>query len=102
MATPEGKVKTAIMKYLRARGHFVFVHSSVGIIKPNGMRITVGMKGVADIIGLRQGGQFMAIEVKSRYGRPTPEQLVFLENVRDLGGIGIIAKSIQDCVDAGL
>jgi hypothetical protein len=100
--TKEGKIKAAIMKYLRARGHFLWVHSNVGIVKKNGQRIPVGMKGVADIIGVRRGGQIIAVEVKAGYNKASEAQEVFLNHIRDMGGVGIVAYSIQDCVEAGL
>ena len=39
---------------------------------------------------------FTAIEVKSKTGRPTVEQLNFIDKVRAAGGLGGIVKSIED------
>jgi hypothetical protein len=38
----------------------------------------------------------MAVEVKAPDGRLSPEQREFLETVRDLGGLAVVAKSFQD------
>lgn len=63
--------------------------------------------GSSDLIGLRRMrigpehvGQevavFAAVEVKDARGRPTQEQLQFLEIVRQMGGLGGIARSVDD------
>lgn len=39
---------------------------------------------------------FTAVEVKTNIGRPSPEQIRFIETVRSVGGIAGIAKSIED------
>jgi hypothetical protein len=71
------------------------------------------MKGVSDILGwvsirwvtlqgeARAVARFLAIETKQPGRKPTPEQKVFLERVREGGGIGIVAYSIED-LEAGL
>ncbi len=55
--------------------------------------------GSADLIGLTKTGRFLAVEVKAPRGRATKGQESFIETVRRLGGIGIIAKSIEDFND---
>lgn len=52
--------------------------------------------GSADLIGITHEGQFIALEVKTGTGRPTPAQLSFLAVVRDLGGIGEVVRSVED------
>jgi hypothetical protein len=63
--------------------------------------------GSSDLIGLRQvtiGPEhvgktlavFSAIEVKAERGRASPEQLQFLHVVQNLGGLGGIARSVED------
>lgn len=39
---------------------------------------------------------FAGIEVKSDTGRPTPEQLKFLDAVREAGGVACVARSVED------
>jgi hypothetical protein len=61
----------------------------------------------ADLIGLRSitigpehVGQrlavFAAIEVKSATGRPTPEQLAFIDMVQQMGGLAGVARSVGE------
>lgn len=52
-------------------------------------------KGVSDILGIYKG-KFLAIEVKTPTGRASPFQKTFLKDVTDCGGIGFIARSIED------
>lgn len=55
--------------------------------------------GSSDIIGIAPDGRFLAVEVKTPKGRPTKEQLRFIEAVRNAGGIAGIARSPQEALD---
>ena len=105
--TQESKVQKLIMDYCRLKGCLVFKHRNVGIWVKKSQRyipLADGEKGIADIIGLTKKGQFLAIEVKKRGktpckdGKPTSEQLEFLANVRERGGMGILAYSLDDVI----
>lgn len=98
--TPEGFVKNAICSYLKLKNVFFFIHDSVGIYDPRRgvYRKNISpyrIKGVADILGIYRG-KFLAIEVKSEKGYPTPAQSWFIEKVKSEGGIAFIARSIDD------
>ena len=74
----------------------------------NGQLIRFGLcPGSADLIGYttvevtpdmvgQRVALFTAVEVKSATGRPTAQQLAFLEHVRQAGGRAGIARSIDD------
>lgn len=74
----------------------------------NGQLIRFGLcEGSADLIGYttveitpEMVGQrvavFAAVEVKSRTGRPTPQQTAFLAHIEAAGGRAGIARSIAD------
>lgn len=75
--------------------------NTVGMLPDgHGRMIRFGLAvGSSDLIGFcMRGGVavFLAVEVKSAKGRATPEQLLFLEGVRLSGGIGILARSVDD------
>lgn len=56
--------------------------------------------GSADIIGIHKPtGRFLAIEVKTKTGKPTKEQINFIEQVRAANGISGIARSVQEALD---
>ena len=59
----------------------------------------MGEKGIADILGI-YNGKFLAIEIKTHRGRVSPEQQRFLDNVNQHGGIGFVARSVEDVAEA--
>lgn len=52
--------------------------------------------GSPDLVGLTNAGQFIGCEIKAPKGRPTPGQESFIDMVKRLGGVGIIARSVDD------
>ena len=52
-------------------------------------------RGVSDIIALYLG-KFVALEVKSLKGKPSPEQVMFLRDVTSNGGYSAIVRSTDD------
>ena len=50
--------------------------------------------GISDIIGLLPNGKGFAIEVKSRKGRPTEEQLKFITRWNSSLGVAFISRSV--------
>ena len=58
----------------------------------------MGEKGVSDLLGCYQG-KMLALEVKKPGGRPSPEQLRFIENVKANGGIAAIVHSIDEVIE---
>lgn len=55
-----------------------------------------GLKGSADIIGVGFGGKFIAIEVKTGKSKQSEFQKNFQNMVTSLGGIYIVARSVDD------
>lgn len=62
--------------------------------------VQFAFRGCADIIGMLRGGRFLALECKSASGRVTTEQVEFLGLVARHGGLGIVARSVDDVVRA--
>ena len=57
--------------------------------------------GSADLIGiLAPTGRFVALEVKTATGRPSPEQIMFLALIRARGGFACVVRSIDEARDA--
>ena len=99
--TPEGRIKAACLKYLDRRGFFAWNNPTGAVQVRPGQWLRFGKVGSADIIGVLPGGRFLAIEVKAPGGQLIPEQKAFLERVRGLGGIAILARSFRD-IDTAL
>jgi len=58
-------------------------------------------RGISDIMALlKPSGRMLAIEVKSKTGRVTPEQTAFLESIKGSGGVALVARSIADVENA--
>lgn len=55
--------------------------------------------GISDILGFLtrpHGGRILALEVKSKTGRLSPDQHIFLTDVLTAGGIAGVVRSIED------
>lgn len=103
MATPEGKIKRKICDYLATRADVIFfwTQATTGTFNPmlgtfRRMNGKYQKKGISDILGFMQDGRFFALEVKSKTGRATKEQLEFLDVVKKLGHASGIVRSIED------
>ena len=88
------------------------IHKERDTVTLSGARmIQAGItKGGSDIIGIvptvitpdmvgQTLGVFLAGEVKTRSGRPSKEQLNFIQRVNEAGGIAGIARSPQEALD---
>lgn len=58
-----------------------------------------GLYGSADIIGVGLGGRFIGIECKTGKSPQKAQQKAFQKMVQDMGGIYIVARSINDVRD---
>ena len=94
--TPKGRIKSGCLRHLERRCFFAW-NNPFGT-----MRIApdrwhhFGKKGSADILGILPGGRFLAVEYKAQHGRLSNEQQQFLETVRGLGGVTVIARSFGE------
>ncbi len=75
----------------------VWRNNTGALTDQRGQLITYGLKGSADILGLiAPDGRFLAIEVKNERGKQSPAQIAFGEMVEKMGGIYILARSVED------
>lgn len=58
--------------------------------------IRFGLVGSADILGIHEGGTFIAIEVKTGAARQTKEQRSFEGMIRKFGGLYIVVHSVDE------
>lgn len=89
----EAEIRKEICQYLTARGVFFWLdyQPTTTVIRGVGNR----RRGVADIHGIFKGRP-LAIEVKTKKGKLSPEQTLFLEKFSARGGIAFVAMSWQD------
>ena len=93
----ESDLQKQILDYLRWRGIFCWKSNTTGIYDPvRKMFRTNHYKGVADIIGIAKGGFLIAVGVKMKGNKPSPEQVQFIETIKQFGGVACIAYSLED------
>lgn len=100
----EKTIENSILSFLKRHGIFVFKVESQGTYDAKLGRYRMKhsmhrMLGVADIIGILDGGTFLAIEVKSEVGRLSDHQKQFLRTIQENGGVAIVARSIDDVAE---
>lgn len=78
------------------------IHKDARIVTlANAQMMTFGLcVGSSDIIGIHKPtGRFLAVEVKTKTGRASKEQINFIEQVRAANGIAGLARSVQEALD---
>lgn len=53
------------------------------------------LPGVADILGILEGGRFLAIEMKAKGKKPTEAQIEFIDNINQRGGVAFWADGLD-------
>lgn len=97
----EKAIENMILSFLKIHGLFCWKIESQGTYdakkgiyrRKNSIH---RMLGVSDIVGLFPSGRLFAVEVKSATGRLSEHQRRFLDHINASGGVGIVARSIED------
>jgi hypothetical protein len=105
-----GQALNAVLAFLERHPQVAWVHKfNVGAhvveeLTTSGRRkrryIEYAFPGCADLLGQLRDGRFLAVEVKVKRDRLSQAQRAFLATVNDNGGIGFVARSIEDVVQA--
>jgi len=95
---PESKLMHLIMAALSDKGCFVLRTNSGVYYDSQGNRITIGFKGLSDLVGFRPDGKFFALEIKTPTGRPSAEQLKFIDFCHRKGIPAGIARSVEEAL----
>ena len=69
-----------------------------GAVKVGNRFIRFGFKGCPDVLGMLRDGRMLGVEVKSKTGRLSPEQAIFLEQINSNGGVGFLARNCMDVI----
>lgn len=101
----ESSVEQQILMYLKAKRVFVWKNKTTGTFNNKAgkyIKSPYQLNGVSDILGILPDGRFLAIEVKRPYvrgvqsaGKPTREQLRFINNINNFGGVAFVCDSIE-------
>ena len=81
---PETKLQKKIIDELKRRGYNVY------------RQAYAPRAGTPDILACSPTGRFCGFEVKTSTGRATPLQLMHLERINAVGGIGMILRGVSD------
>ena len=92
--TPEAIVSQKIDSYLKQIGA-ITLRTSAGLVQIDARKFSMGAAGTSDRTCCVQG-RFVAIEIKAEHGTPTPSQEKYLDRVRSVGGLTIVARSVED------
>ncbi len=94
----ESGIVTACLELLALRKILAWRANQIPVPLPGGkgFRKFAGLRGVSDIIGVLDDGRFLAVEVKTEVGVLRPDQKVFLDAVRERGGLAIVVRSVAD------
>lgn len=103
MASKENAVQKAILDYLALKQVFHWRQNNGATYdaKLGFYRTHTGMRGVPDIICV-VNGQFVGIEVKTKTGKQSPDQVLFQKRLQLAGGKYVLARSVDDVIAAGL
>lgn len=101
---PEKSIENSILHWLNMSGIFAWKNQSVGIFDPvkkiyRKSNNPFHIKGVSDVLGILPDGKLLAIEVKSKTGKASPEQLEFIEKIKKSGGVAFVARSLDEVIE---
>lgn len=98
----EKEIQKSISDYLKLKHYVIFKHNSTqfGVRDGKQFAFSNGERGISDLIGCSPTGRFIAVEVKKKGGKASPEQLEFLARVKANRGIAILAYSLDEVIDA--
>jgi hypothetical protein len=87
----ESQVMDSVQRILAAHPKVaLFWRQNTGAAKLKGFYVKFSFKGAADWLGMLQGGRFLAVECKGTIGKASTDQLAFLKNVNDAGGLALL------------
>jgi hypothetical protein len=109
----EADVLSGCLNWLRLEGIWCWRQNQGAIpLEGGGYRRFVGLKGVADILGILPQtvrvigddapvtfGNLLAVETKRPGEKPRPEQEEFLRRLNALGGVGVCVHSVSELAE---
>ncbi len=95
----ETDLKLAVVAYLQALGFIAWVQNVGGVKFRSGGRqrfVRFGFAGLSDILCILPGGRFLVVETKILDNVASQAQKDFMADVERMGGIAVLAYSLDD------
>ena len=94
----ETKIQTKIMIALSQYG--IPIRQQCGKFKTMyGGIISIGIPGMSDILFFRNDGKPFWLEIKTKTGRPSKEQIHFIEEMKKINVKASIIRSVEDALN---
>lgn len=102
--TQTNTLTKAIINYLLLRGHYAVRNNNNGVYDPikKIFRRNSVTPGMPDIVGFTKDGQYIGVEVKTGRDVQSEFQKRFQAECEQRGAIYILARSVDNVIDAGL
>jgi hypothetical protein len=101
---PEKEVVKECLEYLQSLGIYAWrQNTGAGQYQDSSGQkrfVRFGIPGVSDILGILPNGRFLAVECKSETGKLSDSQAEFLAEIKQRGGLTIVAHSFRDIESA--
>ncbi len=94
LKTTEASVLAGCLLLLNMRHILAWRNNSGALKDRTGRLVRYGKVGSSDILGILDGGRFLAIECKAPGKKPTESQLAFLAAVEREGGLAVCVDSV--------
>ncbi|MEN6532946.1 MAG: VRR-NUC domain-containing protein [Bryobacteraceae bacterium] len=99
--TPEHNIQNAILRAYGSDPRLRLWRANAGVASFHGRTVRFGVPGQADLTGIiSHTGQRLEIEVKTETGKQSPDQRNYQAMIVRMGGLYILARSVQDVTDA--
>lgn len=97
----EASTQAEIMLYLGGLPNVRIWRQNTGKAMLKGRMVQFGVPGQADLSGIiAPNGRRLEIEVKSATGRVRPQQKAFGAMIEKMGGVFVVARTVEDVKDA--
>lgn len=101
----EAEVLRAVLRVLTLHPKVAFAYrsNSGAVAYGEGARrryVKFGVRGLPDITGMLRDGRALYVECKREGETPSADQAAFLDRINVSGGVGILARSVDDVISA--
>ena len=96
----EGDLVRDILEAYAGHPRVMLWRANTGVARMRGFHVRFGKVGQGDITGITEGGRRVEIECKLKKNAQREAQVEFADMIRRMGGIYILAFSVEDVSEA--